>query len=440
MEDSHISLRPPDEPVVLRRADHPISRRDIDPDALKVLNRLYRLGFTAYLCGGAVRDLLLGRTPKDFDIVTDARPGQIRKRFANAFLIGRRFRLAHVRFHGGKVIEVATFRKTPLPPADNGCESPADADPPDPSASPDPPRPPDIYGTPREDAFRRDVTINALFYNIADFSIIDHVGGLEDIARRRIRVIGDPGERFVEDPVRVWRVVRHAARLGFDIGEATALAIPAHRPLLSGCSGARLYEELNKDLKTAFPPVFDALRAWGLLRYVLGKAGEAYEADDALFARLRGLLAVAAREAAAGRPFSLEEMHAFIFQPWLEPLIAESAGDMVTVLNEALAGAQTGAVIPRTMRAGAVQILSVAVALRRALHTGRMRWALKNRTHYGPAVRLCFLEEKGRLPEEGETFDRLYYETRPPGSKPVRRRRRRKPDPGPSNGDAGVTD
>ncbi|MDW7759891.1 MAG: poly(A) polymerase [Acidobacteriota bacterium] len=425
----------------MRRAEHPISRRDIDHDALKVLNRLHRLGFTAYLCGGAVRDLMLGRTPKDFDIVTDARPGQIRKRFANAFLIGRRFRLAHVRFQGGKVIEVATFRKTPLPPADNGCEnavdspesseSPASAEAP---SSPGPPAAPDIYGTPREDAFRRDVTINALFYNIADFSVIDYVGGLEDIAGRRIRVIGDPGERFAEDPVRVWRVVRHAARIGFDIDEATALAIPGFRPLLTGCSGARLYEELNKDLKTAFPPVFDALRNWGLLRYVLGKAGEAYEADSALFARLRALLAVAAREAAAGRPFSLEEMHALLFQPWLEPRVTGAAGDVVAVLNEALMEAQTGATIPRTMRAGAVQILSIAAALHRALRTGRMRASLRNRAHFQPAARLCFLFEKSRLPEDGESFDRLFAEVRPSAPRPVRRRRRRKPGPKPPDG------
>ena len=383
---------------------------------------------------------MLGRTPKDFDIVTDARPGQIRKRFGNAFLIGRRFRLAHVRFQGGKVIEVATFRKTPLPPADNGCDNEADS--PESSASaetpesPNPPAPPDIYGTPREDAFRRDVTINALFYNIADFSVIDYVGGLEDIAGRRIRVIGDPGERFAEDPVRVWRVVRHAARIGFDIDEATALAIPGFRPLLSECSGARLYEELNKDLKTAFPPVFDALRNWGLLRYVLGKAGEAYEADSALFARMRALLAVAARDAAAGRPFSLEEMHALLFQPWLEPQVMETVGDMAAVLNEALLGAQTGAAIPRTMRAGAVQILSVAMALHRALRTGRIRGSLRNRAHFQAAARLCFLFEKGRLPDEGESFDRLFAEVRPAGPHPVRRRRRK---PGPKTPD-GNTD
>ncbi|HPX51533.1 MAG TPA: hypothetical protein PLR49_13970, partial [Deltaproteobacteria bacterium] len=164
-------------PVILRRAEHPVSRRDIDPDALKVLYRLYRNGFKAYLVGGAVRDLLLGKRPKDFDVVTDARPAQVKKLFSNCMLIGRRFRLAHIRFKGGKIIEVATFRKEP----DEECTENTD-----PNTS---------FGTPEEDAFRRDITINALFYDIADFSIIDYTGGLEDLRSGLVRMIGSPHER-----------------------------------------------------------------------------------------------------------------------------------------------------------------------------------------------------------------------------------------------------
>ncbi|MDH4196337.1 MAG: hypothetical protein OEW05_02915, partial [Candidatus Aminicenantes bacterium] len=267
-----VSPVPAGKPVILDRSRHPISRREIDPDALKVLYRLHLHGFLAYLVGGAVRDLLLRKSPYDFDLGTDARPNQIKRLFRNAFLIGRRFRLAHIHFQGGKVIEVATFRRDPGPEpetesetvggvgAETDAASPASSGQEDVEAVPEPkggePEAgrrrhaghPVAYGTPREDAFRRDITINALFYDIATFSVIDHVGGLEDIAARRIRVIGDPAARYTEDPVRIWRVLRHAARLDFTLEPETARAIDAHRNLLRTSSGARLYEELNKDL------------------------------------------------------------------------------------------------------------------------------------------------------------------------------------------------
>ena len=165
--------RPTREPFILPRSSHCISRKDIDPDALKVLYRLSRNGFKAYLVGGAVRDFLLGKRPKDFDVATDARPGQIKKLFANCFLIGKRFRLAHIRFKGGKIIEVATFRREPEVTEEGETDHN------------------NTFGTPMEDAFRRDITINALFYDIRTFSIIDYVGGLEDISQKRVCIIGD---------------------------------------------------------------------------------------------------------------------------------------------------------------------------------------------------------------------------------------------------------
>ena len=206
------------EPVIVPRAEHPISRRDIDPDALKVLYRLHESGHTAYLVGGSVRDLLLGRRPKDFDIGTSAHPYQVKKLFRNCWIIGRRFRLAHVRF-GPKAIEVATFRKhipagTESEPADD-----ADRRRRRPVGRADATRDLQIkhdntFGTPEEDAFRRDFTINALFYDIATFSIIDYVGGLQDLKDGLIRCIGDPNERFQEDPVRMLRAIVMASRLG----------------------------------------------------------------------------------------------------------------------------------------------------------------------------------------------------------------------------------
>jgi len=411
------------EPVILKSPAHPITRRDVDPDALRVIFRLHHSGFLAYLTGGAVRDLLLRREPKDFDVVTDARPGQIRRRFPNCYIIGRRFRLAHVRFPDGKTIEVATFRRTISPGLEES--QPAELD------------PNLLYGTPAEDAFRRDLTINGLFYDAVKNEVIDHVGGLEDLERKRARVIGEPGTRYAEDPVRIWRVLRHASRLRFAIEEATAAAIPAHIGLLGGCPGARLYEELNKDLLLETGPVFDALREYGLLRIVLGRAGEAYETDPLSYARLRELLHLADQAKAVGEDLSLEDMYALVFWPWVEPLFGEFQPDMIKVLSDALIGAEMRTTIPRTMRANVVQILSLVGQMRRALRTGRWRFSLQKRSHFGPASRLFVLIDRGRIPEEGESFETLLAGAYPGGPRPGKRRRRRRKNRLPPNGSSG---
>ena len=208
-----------------------MSRRDIDPDALKVLYHLSRQGYTAYLVGGGVRDLLLGRRPKDFDVSTSAHPHEMRRLFRNCFLIGRRFRLAHIRF-GNKVIETSTFRRQPDVPDDPQGELYHHRD--------------NTFGTPAEDARRRDFTINGLFYDIKTFSVIDHVGGLEDLDRRLIRSIGDPNVRFREDPVRMLRAVRFAARLGFTIERETYAAILTHHGEIAKASPPRLLEEIYR--------------------------------------------------------------------------------------------------------------------------------------------------------------------------------------------------
>ncbi|MGH7905466.1 MAG: polynucleotide adenylyltransferase PcnB [Candidatus Binataceae bacterium] len=214
-------------PQILERSEHRISRRDIDSNVLKVLYRLIRAGHIAYIVGGGVRDLMLGRRPKDFDIATSAHPHQVRELFRNSRLIGRRFRLVHV-FFGRQNIEVATFRR----PSEEIAEEN------DPIIRHD-----NTFGTPEEDAFRRDFTVNALFYDVRTFQVIDYIGGLEDLSRRVVKTIGDPEVRMREDPVRMIRAIRMSARFGFSIDPATEAAILRHREDLRKASPARLVEE-----------------------------------------------------------------------------------------------------------------------------------------------------------------------------------------------------
>jgi poly(A) polymerase len=266
------------EPKIVQRAAHSISRRDIDPDALKVLYRLHENGYIAYLVGGSVRDLLLGRRPKDFDVGTSAQPHQIKKLFRNCWIIGRRFRLAHVKF-GSKTIEVATFRRQ-VPAADEDLEAAERADgrqvtednrgnlaaPPlrDRLIHRD-----NTYGTPEEDAFRRDFTVNALFYDISSFSIIDYVGGLDDLDARVIRSIGDPEVRFLEDPVRMLRAVVLSARLEFQIDPPILECIAIHKHEIGRSAPARLVEEYYKILRSGHAEAaFNQLRSTGLLRAI----------------------------------------------------------------------------------------------------------------------------------------------------------------------------
>jgi poly(A) polymerase len=262
------------QPVIIPRSEHSLSRKWISPNALRVLYRLKEKGYHAYLVGGGVRDLLLGREPKDFDIATDARPNEVKKVFRNCRLIGRRFRLAHIHFHN-EIIEVSTFRALaseepeieagpgtaeqhpPIPVIQPQAESAApDAQAPQPAEKPRPPRllktedgmilRDNIFGTPEEDALRRDFTVNALFYNIVDFSVIDYVGGMQDLRRGLIRIIGDPVVRFTEDPVRMVRAVRFAAMLGFEIEENTYRAMLELKDRVALASPSRMYEEVLK--------------------------------------------------------------------------------------------------------------------------------------------------------------------------------------------------
>lgn len=293
--------------LIIPRTEHCISRSLLSPNGVKVLYKLRDQGFTGYLVGGGVRDLLLGREPKDFDVVTDATPTQLKKLFRNCRLIGRRFRLAHLHFQD-EIIEVATFRsgadatagesaeETHAAAPETACEASADVT--SDEAAADGNAEPgieelggrrgrdgrhlmsgprmlksedgmvlrdNVFGTPEQDAVRRDFTVNALFYNIADFSIIDHVGGMEDLKQGVIRTIGDPLVRFTEDPVRMIRAVRFAAMLGFNIEERTEQALTELSGTISKATPPRLYEEILKLLLMgAGERTYQMLRHYGL--------------------------------------------------------------------------------------------------------------------------------------------------------------------------------
>ncbi len=252
-EDLAINSTPP---IVIPRSEHAITRANISPNALKVLYRLKDAGYQACLVGGGVRDLLLGREPKDFDIATDAHPEQIRQLFRNCRLIGRRFRLAHV-VYGREVIEVATFRGQQSDGEEDDTEQ----------AMTDEGRilRDNVYGTLEEDAIRRDFTVNALYYNIADFSVRDFTGGMDDLKAGLLRMIGDPEARYREDPVRMLRAVRFAAKLGFRLEAATAAPMPVLADLLLDISSARIYEEVLKMFMAGEAvATYELLRQYGL--------------------------------------------------------------------------------------------------------------------------------------------------------------------------------
>ena len=245
-------------PTIIPRAEHNISRANISENAVKVLYRLKKAGYQAFLVGGGVRDLLLGREPKDFDVATDATPEDVRRVFRNCRLIGRRFKLAHVHF-GREIIEVATFRgkheadsEQAKLDSENGMLLRDN-----------------VYGTIEEDALRRDFTVNALYYNIEDFSVIDYADGLKDLDTGVLRLLGDPEQRYREDPVRMLRAARFAAKLGFIINPECEKPLLENGDLLDGVPAARLFDELLKlFLGGTALHAFEKLRQFGLFRHL----------------------------------------------------------------------------------------------------------------------------------------------------------------------------
>ncbi|WP_422128591.1 polynucleotide adenylyltransferase PcnB [Vibrio hannami] len=256
--------------TIVPREEHNISRQQISENALKVLYRLHNAGYKAYLVGGGVRDLLLEKNPKDFDIATNATPEQIKQLFRNCRLIGRRFRLAHIMF-GRDIIEVATFRGHHQEPSKNVSAQSKEG-----MLLRD-----NVYGSIDEDAERRDFTINAMYYNIADYSIHDYAGGIEDLEDGLIRLIGDPETRYREDPVRMLRAIRFAAKLDMDICESTALPIPELAHLLEDIPAARLYEESLKLLQSGYGlETYFLLRDYNLFKPLFPRIAQEFTEDE----------------------------------------------------------------------------------------------------------------------------------------------------------------
>jgi len=286
-------------PLIIPRSEHSISRSAISPNALKVLYRLRDAGFQAFLVGGAVRDLLLGITPKDFDVATNALPEEVRHLFRNCRLIGRRFRLAHVHF-GQEIIEVATFRAAAAPEREDAEEVDPDAENEDgaedvrgESAVAEPAVPnhsqhrafdqtgrilrDNIYGTIEEDVWRRDFAANGLYYSIEDFSIWDFVDGVSDVRARRLKLIGDPETRYREDPVRMLRAVRFAAKLDFSIEPNTEVPIGKLAYLLDGVPPARLFDECLKLFLSGFgAKSYRLLKQYGLFDHLFPMSAAAF--------------------------------------------------------------------------------------------------------------------------------------------------------------------
>jgi poly(A) polymerase len=274
----------PHSAVIIPRSEHPISRTEISPNALKVLYRLKEAGYQGFLVGGAVRDLLLGIRPKDFDVATDALPEEVRRLFRNCRLIGRRFRLAHVHF-GNEIIEVATFRAPSAPERegeednpDGDTEFPADIDTEHRAVNESGRLLRDnIYGSIEADVWRRDFTANALYYSVEDFSLWDFTGGAEDVRARRLKLIGDAEERYREDPVRMLRAIRFSAKLDFTMASDTEAPIRGLAYLLDGVPPARLFDETLKLFLSGFGlKSYRLLKEYGLFEHLFPSAAAAF--------------------------------------------------------------------------------------------------------------------------------------------------------------------
>jgi poly(A) polymerase len=308
---------------VIPRPEHNVSRQQVSENALKVVYKLKKEGFDAYLVGGCVRDLLLGREPKDFDVVTNALPEQLERMFSNCRIIGKRFRLAHV-VYGRDIIEVATFRKSV-------SEKPSEAQR---STKEGRILQDNLYGTIDDDVWRRDFTINALYYNIRDFSIVDYVGGMADHKAGLIRLIGDSNERFREDPVRMIRAIRFAVKLGFKLHTDCEQAIHLNANLLSAIPAARLHDEVVKLFLTGYGvQTFEMLRHYGLFEVLFPAVEKSLSLEESHFPKMMVINALqnADNRIAANKPVAPY----FLFATLLyEPMVQRAKEKMAKGIFE----------------------------------------------------------------------------------------------------------
>ncbi|NNF15549.1 MAG: polynucleotide adenylyltransferase PcnB [Gammaproteobacteria bacterium] len=431
---------------VICRDKHSVSRKAISEAALKVLYRLKNHGYQAFLVGGAVRDLLLGGHPKDFDIATDAHPDEVRALFRNSRLIGRRFRLAHIRF-GREIIEVATFRSND-PPLSDERDHHRDAtgrilrD--------------NVYGDIDDDVLRRDFTANALYYNIADYSIWDYVNGVQDISSGTLRMIGDPMLRYREDPVRMLRAVRFAAKLGFNIEPASAQPLYELAHLLENVPPARLYDEcLKLFMAGGAERAFELLREYGLFRYLFPQTDEFLNSDtqDEAASQALSLIRMATRSTdqrvADGKPVT----PAFLIAVFLWPLVRtvtekyQAAGkgpihSAVMACDEVIAAQQNCVAVPKRTLLPIREMLVMQYRLRyrRGMRALRLLQHPRFRAAYDLLLLRCDTDEEQQelgewwtaIQEMDENAQRVSAKvsgspgSKNSGRKPTRRRARRK--------------
>ncbi len=394
-----------DDCVILKESEHGLRRDMMSHEALRVLTRLDEAGYKSYLCGGGVRDLLLRRTPKDYDIATDARPEEVKKIFRNCRIIGRRFKLAHV-FFRDVIIETATFRARfdAPPPEAEGVPLPSRrrTDVPDPTFATrggmivrD-----NVYGTPEEDARRRDFTINGLFYDIADGSIIDYVGGLKDLEDRVLRVIGDPETRFREDPVRMVRAVRIAAQLDFEIETEARDAIVRVCGELKNSSRERLHEEMLKILNCGSAlKVFD--RSWqkGLFQTIYPAYSDwlqATEGHSGLHWVKKVLRQFDVWKQAGLKPMPALQ-HALLFGPYIESMAEALTVDGLPEFEATLQAVHTVlrdksnlTQIPKAVVFDVERILGIQVQMRKS--SGQSKYAARLRHRNGFDEALIYLK------------------------------------------------
>lgn len=310
------------EPEVIARDDHCISRKQISKNALTVIYELRRAGYEAYLVGGGVRDLLLGLTPKDFDVATNATPEQVHQQFKRARIVGRRFKIVHVRF-GREIIEVTTFRAGHDQLEDSaGANKKAQANAQGMLLRDN------VYGSLRDDALRRDFTVNALYYSVDGFTVLDYVNGLADLNQRILRIIGDASQRYAEDPVRMLRAIRFSAKFDFELEPSTAAPLSSHGQLLDQVAPARLFDEIIKLLLSGNGlRTFELLVEYGLLRYLF-PATAPFLADDPEhnpnYQLIRNALANTDQRIAEDKPVT----PAFLYAALLWPKVSQQAASL----------------------------------------------------------------------------------------------------------------
>jgi poly(A) polymerase len=432
---------------IIPRDQHNISRKNISDGALKVMSRLRSGGYQAYLVGGAVRDLLLGKHPKDFDIATDATPEAVTTLFRNSRIIGRRFRIVHVRF-GREIIEVTTFRGHHDSESEKSGQPEKGGNHSRQSASGLLLRD-NVYGTLEEDAVRRDLTVNALYYDSGNFEVFDHVHGLSDLEARSVRIIGDPEQRYTEDPVRMLRVVRFAAKLDFNIAQQTAEAIPQCAHLLAEIPSARLFDEFLKLFLAGFAArTLEKLLEFDLLHYLFPDTSAAVQHDEHALALVRAAMGNTDQRIAQGKPVT----PAFILAALLWPIVSkqykrlESQGDapmvaMHSAAHSAIAGAVHHVSIPRRFSQPMREIWEFQLRLQR--RTGRKAVELIEHRRFRAAYDFLLLREQagedtGDLGSWWTDIQELSPEQRlekaastPGNRKRSKRTRTRRPNPAP---------